>query len=178
MKIRPTRFVLLLLVALAVTPAFAAEPEPVAPTASGLAATGVPAGGTIPDVDINQAELREGAGREVPTLPGFVEPGLRAPNPLMERIKSVTANADVRIAELQDRLSGETNSTTALEIIRAMEQVKVQVERDILAAQATYARQSGREDAALEIEAALAEMTSPRPVPQPVERPAPDAGNR
>jgi hypothetical protein len=90
----------------------------------------------------------------------------------------VTADADTRIVDLQARLNTETNNTTALEIIRAMEQVKVQVERDVLAAQAAYARQTGREDVALEIEAVLAEMTSPRAVRQPVERPAPDAGNR
>ncbi len=178
MKIRPTSFVVLLLVALAVAPAFAAEPAPVAPTASGPATAGVPAAGTIPDVDINQAELRASAGRESAMHPGLVEPGLRAPSPLVERINAVTADADTRIAELQARLNTETNNATALEIIRAMEQVKVQVERDVLAAQAAYARQTGREDVALEIEAVLAEMTSPRAVRQPVERPAPDAGNR
>ena len=81
------------------------------------------------------------------------------------------------LVELQTRLEAETNDLAKLEIIKQIEQTRVQAELDVLGAQASYARQTGREDVALEIEGAIAEMTAPRPVRQPVDRPAPGAGS-
>lgn len=177
MKITRSAFLLLFLVAVVPALTWAADPEPVAPTGAGQAGTGEQNGGSIPNLDVNQAELREQAGQQQALHPGLLESQRQVPNPLMDRINVVISVADMRLAELKVRLDGETNNTTALEIIRSMEQIKVQTELDILAVQAGYAHETGREEIVLEIEGAIAEMTTPRPVRQPVDRPAPHAGS-
>jgi len=130
------------------------------------------AAGSIPDLEINQTEQEENVALH-PTLRDEIH---QVPNPLMDLIQVVTAAADLKLADLEKRLANEPNNSKALEIIRSMEQIKVQVELDILATQASYARRTGREEIALEIEEAITLMTTPRPTRQPVDRPAPPAG--
>ncbi|MFN2370671.1 MAG: hypothetical protein ABR506_05875 [Candidatus Krumholzibacteriia bacterium] len=159
-------------------PAVAADPEPAEPVASGQAGAGEPQGGSAPNLDVNQAELLEKDATGAPAHTELAEPEGRAVSPLMEDINRVVAESTVRLAELQGRLDREIDDRAALEIVRAMEQVKIRTELDILAVQADHARQNGREDLAQEIEGAITEMTAPRPLRHPVDRPAPDAGNR
>jgi hypothetical protein len=178
-----TIFALLSLLAMLALPAVAADPKPATstpatPAESGQAGAGEPRGGSAPNLDVNQAELLEKSTAELPVHPDLLDPERRGANPLMESIDRVVADADLRLAELQARLDRETDDLAALEIVRSMEQVKIQTELDILAVQASFARQNGREDIAQDIEGAITRMTTPRPVRQPVDRPAPGAGNR
>ncbi len=133
-------------------------------------------GGSLRSLEVNQAELKENPDLGQPPHPGLVDEHRRAPNPLMDLIDEVTAASDRKLAELKTRLSGEPDHTATLEIIRSIEQIKIQTELDILAVQANYARQTGREELALKIEAAITLMTTERPVRQPVDRPALPAG--
>lgn len=168
----------LLAVGILATAAVAADPVEVPAEASGAAGAGEPRGGSAPNLDINQAELLEKNGEQLPLHPELLEVQHAAPSALMVRINAVNAAADQRLAELQARLDASTDNQASLELIRAMEQVKVRTEQDILAVQAAYARETGREALALEIESALTELTAPRPVRRPADRPAPAAGNR
>ncbi len=153
-----------------------AEPDTAAPTGSGLAGAGEPAGGSAPNLDVNQAELEENGG-SLPLHPELQSNELTGHNVLMERIGNVMAAADLNVDQLQTRLDATTNNAQALEIIKQLEQVKIQAELDMLAVQATFARENGREEIALEIERAISQMTSPRPTRQPMDRPTPHAGN-
>nr|MEE4268049.1 hypothetical protein [Candidatus Krumholzibacteria bacterium] len=166
---------LLIITLLIAAPVLAADPEPVTPTSSGLAGEGEPAGGSVPHLDINQAEMEQNEG-QVPLHPELTR-DLAVKNPVMARINEVLAQSEARLVELQTRLEAETSDLAKLEIIKQIEQTRVQTELDVLGTQASYARQTGREDVALEIEGAIAEMTAPRPVRQPVDRPAPGAGS-
>lgn len=168
----------LLAVGILATAAVAADPRETATSASGAAGAGEPTGGSAPNLDINQAELLEKNSEQLPVHPELLDVQRAAPSPLMVRINAVNAAAADRLAELQVRLDASPDNLASLEIIRAMEQVKVRTEQDILAVQAAYARETGREDLAVEIEGALTELTAPRPVRQPADRPAPAAGNR
>jgi len=156
---------------------FAADPEPVSPENAGQAGEGEPGGGSAAHLEINKAELMENGG-QMPVHPELLELTNGQANPLMQQIRVVMASSDLQLDQLQTRLDSETNNRSALEIIKQMEQVKVQTELDILAMQAGFARQNGREEVALEIEGAMELMTAPRPERQPVDRPASDACNR
>lgn len=175
MRISPILILALLVYASA---AICAEPEPAVPEGAGAAGTEQPAGVIIPDIDVNQAERLQPADPEAPIHPGLVAEGERAPSPLMVEIRSVLAAADAEAAELESRLAGARDDMAALEILRSIEQVRVRAELDVLAVQADFARRSGREDIAQEIDAAIGQMTGPKPAPQPVDRPAPADGNR
>lgn len=160
-------------------PVFAADP--VTPEGSGQAGDGEPQGGSVPHLEINKAELEENGGQiliDPEMYPGLQGLDANQSNTLMSQIRVVMAASDMQLAELQARLDSETSNRNAMEIIKQMELIKVQTELDILASQASFARQNGREEVALEIEGVLEAMTAPRPVRQPVDRSAPAAGNR
>lgn len=163
---------LLSMLSMASVSAIAADPEGVTPENAGRAGEGEPAGGSIPNLDVNKAELQANEGLPIPLHPGLVERN-QARNPMMDQIEAVIAAADIRLTEMKTRLDTEAGNADALELIKGMEQVKIQAELDILAVQAGHARATGRTDIAQEIEQAITEMTTPRPVRQPVERPAP-----
>jgi len=169
--------VALLSVVILFSAALAADPEPVNPENSGLAGSGEPQGGSAQHLEINRAEIMENGG-QLPVHPELQDLGTERVNPLMQQIQVVLASSDLKLAQLQTRLDSESSHRSALEIIKQMEQVKVQTELDILAVQASFARQNGREEVALEIEGAIEVMTAPRPVRQPVDRPASHAGNQ
>ena len=169
--------VLALLSLLIAATALGADPRANSPAGSGQAGENEPANVRIPDLEVNQAEIQEnpeGLG-VVPELREAV--GARN-DELMLRLHQVRDAAHDRLMELEGRLASATDNTAALELVKQIERVKVGVELDLLREQAVYAREMGREELALEIETALNEMTSPRPRRQPVERPAPAAGQR
>jgi hypothetical protein len=178
MKISPILFVALLLLSSLACTAIAAEPEPAEPAGAGQAGQNEPVAPSAPNLDINQAELKELSGSQAPVHPDFTAAESAETSPLMQSIRALTAAADAQVAEMQVRLDAVADDAAALEILRAMERVKVQTELDILAVQAAHARRTGREELAGEIESAIRTMTEPRPAAQPVMRAAPDAVNR
>jgi len=157
--------------------AFADEP----PTAQGDPKTVAPAvaAPVIPDLPENAAEieaLKNGAG------PGsLAEPQSEAtagqpadePTPRTHALRAVLDAEQAQLAELQGRLESAPDTDAALAIQREIEQVKQQTEIDLLAAQARFAREAGQEEQAVAIEAAITELTAPRPVGVPQDRPAP-----
>ncbi len=165
-----------LLTAMALT-AQAADPQNLPPEGSGRAGENEPTGGSIPHLQVNKAELEENGSNQLPLHPELLALDSQVRNPMMERIQEILAQSDVRLVELQTSLDSQRNNTEALDIVKSIEQLKIRTELDIMAVQASFARQGGFEEVALEIEAALSQMTSPRPQRQPVDRPAPSAGN-
>ncbi len=175
-----TQLCLVAVLAIVITPSTgnAADPDPSAPTGSGPAGENEPAAPGVPALDINQAELEAVSRSKGLVRPEFDAAETAAASPLMQSIRALTAAADAQVAEMQARLDNVGDDMAALEIVRAMERVKVQTELDILAVQAAHARRTGRDALAEEIDAAIRTMTDPRPAAQPVPRAAPGARNR
>jgi hypothetical protein len=101
--------------------------------------------------------------------PAPVAPATRSP--LMQDITAAWESHLVVVAALEQQLAGAASAADALALQHQIEAVRAQVEIQILTLQARYARQEGRLDDAAGIEAAIAELTTPRPRGTPVERP-------
>jgi hypothetical protein len=170
---------LYLAVALLLAAAVAQADEPAKAQGSPATPAPIEAGPAIPDLPENQAEIEalkaaQPAGQAPTGIPA--EPANALPRPETPRMKvlsAVLAAQQAQLAVLQDRLSTAPDATAALEIQREIERVKQQTEIDLLTAQARLAREAGQEQQAVAIEAAIGEMTSPRPVGVPQDRPAP-----
>ncbi len=162
---------LIILSLLTATLAVAEDPQSAEPTASGQAGQNEPVNARIPDLDVNRAEL-EANPEGLPVHPDLnASPEVRR-DELMSRLVRVQQAADDRLVQLKTRLESAHDSASSLVIIKEMEQVKVNSELDMLRVQAAYAREKGLEEVAVEIEASLAEMTTPRAKRQPVDRSA------
>ena len=167
---------LLLLIAVAAAPPCALADDPAPPAKSGPAdasATQSRAPAGIPDLPENQAEIEAGLvpdGKAVEAQKSDAAPAL---TPLMAEIQAVLADEQTRVAELEARLSSSLDEGAALALRRQIEQIKVETELNILRLQAEHARRAGQDEQAAAIEAAIAEMLSPRPAGVPSERPAP-----
>ncbi len=156
--------------------AAAADPEVATPLREGETPVAVPA----PDVDVNQAELKALAEGELPEGEAVIytrdEVQLapeRAVSPLMAELRAALDAERVRHDELEARFHAATDERAALEIQREIETLARDTELQILRIQIDHARRAGREEVAQAAEAAIAEMTAPRPTPQPQDRPAP-----
>jgi hypothetical protein len=169
----------LLGLAILVAAAAARADEPA--KAQGTPATPVPvqAGPAMPDIPENAAEIEAlktaqpdaQAPVAVPAEPA--DEASRPETPRMQVLNAVMANQKAQLAELEGRLASAPDATAALEVQREIEQVKQQTEIDLLAAQARLAREAGQEQQAAAIESAIGELTAPRPVGVPQDRPAP-----
>ncbi len=158
--------------------AMAAEPEPVAPVKSGKADPTVDAEtqigrSSVSDLKVNQAELDANGELRLDAKPG--QPQLK---PMTVEINAVLDEAHLQVATLQGRFDKEPNADVAVALVRQIEQIKINTELDILRVQLRYARTDGRDELVQELETALNLMTTPRTQKQPIDRPAPDAGNR
>ncbi len=130
----------------------------------------------VPDISVNEAEIQQ-YGSAVKSVDTGTD-ALPDTNPLMPEIERIQDEASAQLVALNDRLASQTSDQQALELIRQIETVKQQAELDIMRLQATAAVTRGDQDVADEINAAIEEMTSPRPVRQPIERPAPADARR
>ncbi len=92
-------------------------------------------------------------------------------------INALLTEARVQVALLQDRFDKEPNAEVAMGLVRQIEQLKINSELDIMRVQSRYALAAGNNELVQEIEAALTQMTTPRPRKQPIDRPAPGAGS-
>lgn len=179
---------LLALLALALI-ALAAESDPVAPDKAGRAGqegADAPRQATrgVPGLDVNQAEieaLREGRedgeaqaedSLELPSDKPGPHPEV---NPLMVEIRSLLQEERAEVVTLAERFTAASDEQTALAIQQEIQEVKVRTELQILRLQADHARRGGREEVAQQIDAAITAMTTPRPVKEPVDRPAPES---
>jgi hypothetical protein len=172
------RFILpLTILLLASGLAAAADPEVAVPLREGESPAAAPA----PQVDVNRAELEALADGELPEGEVTVytrEDALAVPHeqpvsPMMAEIRAALAEEEARRTELAADFDAATDERAALEIQREIETLARDTELRILRIQADHARLAGRGAVALEIEAAITEMTAPRPTPQPQDRPAP-----
>jgi len=180
-NMKTTKSLLIILLVLIMTGgamlAMAADPEAAAPEKAAKAdpndQTEAQVGrSTVPDLKVNQAEMDAQGDRGLETK---VEPQLR---PMTMEINAVLEQSRLQVSTLQDRFDNEPNAEAAVVIVRQMEKVKINAELDILRVQVRYARTAGNEELAQKIEASLTKMTTPAPRREPVDRPAPDAGNR
>ncbi len=130
----------------------------------------------VPDLSINEAEIKQYGGTVKSADNGT--DALPATNPLMPEIRKIQDAASAQLVTLNDRLTSQTSDQQALVLIRQIETVKQKAELDIMRLQATAATTRGNHEVADEINAAIEEMTSPRPVRQPIERPAPADARR
>jgi hypothetical protein len=99
-------------------------------------------------------------------------------SPMMREIIAAWEASQVAVAAVEQQISATTDPMAALALQRQVEEMREQVEVELLRIQARYARQEGRLDDAAQIDAAIAEMTAPRPRGVPVDRPLPDDRNR
>lgn len=105
-------------------------------------------------------------------------PAPREQSPMMREINAAWDAQAVAVEALQRQAAASVDPVAALALQRQIEDLRAQVEVQILTIQARYARQEGRLDVAAEIEAAVAEMTAPRPRGIPVARQLPDDTQR
>ena len=173
----PVIGLILALVTVCALAAVAADPEPAAPVKGGAAdpTSESDAVGRTPaaNLKVNQAELDE-AGL-LPTDTSADQPELK---PMIAEINLLLEDARLQTATLQQQFDREPNADAAMDIMRRIEQVKQTAELDILRTQMRYAQAAGDQKLAAELEASLTEMTTPRQQKQPIDRPAPAAGNR
>jgi hypothetical protein len=110
-----------------------------------------------------------------PRASGPAETGLDpiAPpvTPLQADMEGVLAEEAARIAELRAALADAADEAEVLRLQREAEACKLSTEIRILELQATHARAAGRDEAAAEIEAAVARLRDPAPPLQPADRP-------
>lgn len=166
MKFMPSFILVVLLFATGL--ALAADPqikEPL-PTREG---TAVPA----PDIPVNQAEIQAGVVLDTPAALKSLhdDPAL---SPMMVEIKAALDASRAQVAELSVRAANAPDHAAQAALHREVAQVKQQVELDILAIQARFARERGDEQLAQRIDEAIEAIQNPPAPEAPTEtRPAP-----
>jgi len=93
--------------------------------------------------------------------------------PLMADIRVVMDRESEQLAGLEAERAKAPDAQAALEVQRRIEKLKQQTEIDLLRVQAVHARRAGKTALAQRIDAAIVELTQPRPRFEPVDRPAP-----
>jgi len=182
----PARFLsLLACMTVLVSAGTALSDEPVRSHGDSATLTPVQAAPVLPDLPENAAEieaLKNGiTNAPVPTdtaTPADADQPVGFESPQARELKALIASETAALAELQTRLDGAGADDAALAVQREIEQVKQQTEIDLLRLQARFAREAGQADRAAAIDAAIGELTAPRPVGVPQDRPAPDETRR
>lgn len=155
-------FILISLLALAGS-AFAADPE-VKEATRPQDQSPIP----TPNISINQAEIEAGTLPEAPDADKS-GPTERPLSPMMVEIKAALDASKAQVAELSARASAAPDHDSQMAIHREVSQIKQQVELDILAIQARYAREKGDEALALQIEEAIDTILNPPAPTAPTE---------
>ncbi len=154
------RFSLVLIILVAALSALAVDQEPKMPQ-------------TTPNSGVNEAK-----GTSTPQDPAKAQDLLSPTPPMMNEIQAVMDVSRGEIAELVANAAGTHDFTAKQAIQIAIGDLKKQTELDIMGIQARYARSSGNEELALQIDAAIASITSPPSPTAPAEaRPAPGNQN-
>jgi len=82
-------------------------------------------------------------------------------SPLHQRIQAVLQAEQVKAVSLLDRIARAHDNSQLVQLQRELEALKRDTEIEILRLQADYAREQGRIDQAVEIEAAIATILNP-----------------
>ena len=126
-----------------------------------------------PVLDINKAELENGVilDRDAASKSLQTEPSL---SPMMVEIKAALEANRNQVQELTTRAASAPDFRAQRALHQEAAQLKQQVELDILAIQARYAREGGNEELAQRIENAIEMILNPPTPEAPTEtRPAP-----
>jgi hypothetical protein len=109
---------------------------------------------------------------EPPARPSAARP--QELSPMMREIVAACDASQIAVDALTQQIAATTDATAALALQRQVEQMRSQLEIELLQIQARYARQEGRLADAAEIEAAIEQMMAPRPRGVTVPRALPD----
>jgi len=148
------------------------------PESAGNADPAVVADTPVGRSHINQLKVNQAEMAEKGETWSAVEPSEPVLSAMSMEINVVLDEARLQVAAKQEQFDKEPNAEAAMVIMRQIEALKTNAELDILKVQMRHARDKGQTEVVSRIEAALSEMTTPRPRKQPVDRPAPDAGLR
>ncbi|MFH1841940.1 MAG: hypothetical protein ABIF77_01935 [bacterium] len=101
--------------------------------------------------------------------------------PLTPRMQEITALIEAEretLRQLQAQLDAALDQDTHLQIIKKIEQLKLDTEIGILEIQLKYARLEGKLDTVAELEEAILKLTSSPEPGEPQPRPAPESASR
>ncbi len=164
------------------------QPQPTVPAAGEsavLQAGGAPetrpvrldAAAGIPDLPENKAEieaLRRGEMTLEPTAKSAQAPAVDAERESRRAAFAAVVSAqDAKVQALTDRLASVSGSDDGLAIQKEIEREKLATQRLLLELQLDFAIRAGDETRINGIKAALEAWDAPRPVLQPMDRPAP-----
>ena len=100
---------------------------------------------------------------------GQPPPKVAKPGPLYERIAAVVEAELAAAADLQARIAVATDDEELAALQRELETLKKETQVTILQLQADYAREQGRPEQAVEIEAAIENLRHPPRLPERTE---------
>ncbi len=161
------------------------SPQPIAVAPVAVGAGGTPgsrplvldATAGVPGLPENRAEI-EALRRGGMTLKPMAMP-LRAPAFDAARearrvaFAAVITAQDAKVRSLTDRLAAIPGGAAGVEIQKEIEREKLATSRLLLEVQLAFATRSGNDEQVRRIQAALKAWDAPRPVLQPIDRPAP-----
>lgn len=131
----------------------------------------------VPNLPENQAEieaLRRGGMTLKPTATTLRAPAIDAAREARRvAFAAVIAAQDAKVRSLTDRLTAMPGGTAGVEIQKEIEREKLATSRLLLEVQLDFATRAGNEEHVRRIKAALKAWDAPRPVLQPIDRPAP-----
>jgi hypothetical protein len=161
------------------------SPQPISVVPVAIGAGGAPgsrpivldATAGVPDLSENQAEieaLRRGGVTLKPTARSPRAPAIDAAREARRvAFAAIITAQDAKVRLLTDRLTAVPGGTAGVEIQKEIEREKLATSRLLLEAQLAFATRSGNDEHASRIKAALKAWDAPRPVLQPIDRPAP-----
>ncbi len=131
----------------------------------------------IPDLPENQAEieaLRRGEMTMEPTATSAPAPAVDAEREARRiAFATVVSAQDAKVQALTDRLASVSGSDDRLALQMEIEREKLATQRLLLELQLDFAIRTGNEAQINGIKSALEAWDAPRPVLQPIDRPAP-----
>lgn len=174
-NVRPAVHVLALLLALApIARCAAAADAPGAPASQGMATGPVRAAEPV----LVMLPANPQLGTPIPAVASPATPPRRPLSPLMADLRAVLDREGEQLAALEAERGKAADAQAALDVQRRIEKLKQQTEVDLLRVQAVHARRAGRIAVAERIDAAIVELTQPRPRVEPANRPAPTGAER
>lgn len=136
----------------------------------------------VPNLSENQAEieaLRRGGVTLKPTATSLRAPGIDAAREARRvAFAAVIAAQGAKVRSLTDRLAAMPGGTAGVELQREIEREKLATSRLLLEVQLDFATRAGNEEHVRKVKAALSAWDAPRPVLQPIDRPAPTSPAR
>ena len=161
------------------------NPQPVSVAPAAIGAGGTPgsrpvvldATAGVPNLSENQAEieaLRRGGVTLKPMARSLRAPAIDAAREARRvAFAAVIAAQDAKVRSLTDRLAAMPGGTAGVEIQKEIGREKLATSRLLLEVQLDFAMRAGNDEHVRRIQTALKAWDAPRPVLQPIDRPAP-----